>query len=426
MNFEKTCEIIVIKYGIPEIENKCIKSIENNTDLKKYKLTIFDNFQKKINLGKLWNDLISKSDSEYICLLNSDTIVEPSWLDKLLEVFDEEVKVGIASSLTDNCAGIQSQFKKVSGYEAIHTDMLSGFCLVFPKNIWKEVGRVREDFGFYGQETEFALRVRELNKVLIIRKDVFIHHEGGASRKKAEERGEMTLKSDRIISKTIFDKLQQDKINIYIGYCLFSLINLNTNITKDEIIDKRKHYFLKTLDGIYKNTDNKYNYKVFVIDNSVTTTEKEILSKLQEQYSFRVIPGTDNALLIGWAYNEAVRNNESKWIVITDNDIVFNKEWLNNSFGLLNKYPQIKYLDLINWYQNDNIKVLKNTEDIQFVDSIHGAVLAERKNWLELGYQENDRFYNRGNIESLIVARSLKHFATHIGLMKCNGHMREW
>ena len=75
---------------------------------------------------------------------------------------------------------------------------------------------------------------------------------------------------------------------------------------------------------------------------------------------------------------------------------------------------------------NNNIKVLKSTEDIQFVNAIHGAVLAERKNWLELGYQENDRFYNRGNIESLIVARSLIHLATHIGLMKCNGHMREW
>ena len=73
--------IILIRYKNPEVEDRCIKSIEQFTDLNRHKLTVFDNAPENINLGKLWNRLIEESDEEVICLLNSDTVIEGEWAD---------------------------------------------------------------------------------------------------------------------------------------------------------------------------------------------------------------------------------------------------------------------------------------------------------------------------------------------------------
>src|SRR3972149_10392362 len=97
-----TTDIIIVKYNTPELEKKCIESVMKNTDVS-YHLTIFDNYPSKHNLGQLWNRLIRNSESEYICLLNSDTTVENSWLSKLLTTFNNfEKKVGCVGPSTDN------------------------------------------------------------------------------------------------------------------------------------------------------------------------------------------------------------------------------------------------------------------------------------------------------------------------------------
>jgi cellulose synthase/poly-beta-1,6-N-acetylglucosamine synthase-like glycosyltransferase len=207
-------EIIVLKFNNPEVEDNCIKSVIACTT-SPYSLTVYDNYPQNNNIGGLWNRLIDNSDCEYICLLNSDTIVPTGWLEKLLDTFNISEKVGVVGPSTDNSHNSQSKlvddkiisinfstFKLPDG----KPEILSGFCLVFPKKVWAEVGGFPEDYGFYGQEVKFIDNILEAGYYQIWRKDVFIHHEGSATVKKLaregkfDEAAERKLANDRRIS----------------------------------------------------------------------------------------------------------------------------------------------------------------------------------------------------------------------------------
>lgn len=177
--------IIVVKYKSPEEEERCIESVKQFTDLTKHSLTVFDNAPENINLGKLWNQLIEASDDEVICLLNSDTEVEEGW-DRLAEFIlwnGQANKIGAVGPVTDNCRTKQKGMKRAESFEEISD--LSGFCYVFKKSTWEEVGGFPEDFPFYGQETAFNRLLQKNGYKLMVDRRVFVHHEGSASIKKS-------------------------------------------------------------------------------------------------------------------------------------------------------------------------------------------------------------------------------------------------
>lgn len=174
-------EIIVILYKNPEVEERCLESVRKFTDLNKHKLTVFDNAPENINLGKLWNQLIEESDEEVICLLNSDCVVEEGWT-RIEETFEQIENVGAIGPVTDNCGTIQKGMPK--GYEMKLANDISGFCYVFRKSVWKEVGGFPEDMPFYGQESIFNRKLQDHGYDLWIDRRVFVHHDKGASYKK--------------------------------------------------------------------------------------------------------------------------------------------------------------------------------------------------------------------------------------------------
>lgn len=186
-------EIIVVLFNCPAVEKRCIDSVLKHT--KEYKLTVYDNYPKNENLGKLWNRLISQSDCRYICLLNSDTVVEKAWLPKLLRGFEMSAETRIAGPTTDNSMNPQAVGKKQEGFEKV--DSLGGFCYLFPKSHWEEMGGFNENFPFYGQESDFNRKTLRAGYHLCWVRNVFVHHEGSASIKAAEKRGEMKLNEER-------------------------------------------------------------------------------------------------------------------------------------------------------------------------------------------------------------------------------------
>jgi len=195
-------EIILVRYKLPEIEKDCMASVVEYTDVP-YSLRVFDNASENHNLGKLWNRLIGESEAEYICLLNTDTIVEQDWLKKLLEVFEKEEGVGAVGPSTNGARNAQKTKEKFKRYEVSDFIQdfpgwcLSGFCIVFPKRAWKQVGGFAEDFGFYGQEVVFLDKFTKAGLKQMWRKDVFIHHDHSSSAKAAQKRGEMNELEER-------------------------------------------------------------------------------------------------------------------------------------------------------------------------------------------------------------------------------------
>ena len=196
-------DIIIVKYNNKEVEDDCIKSVLEHTK-GNYHLTIYDNYPENHNLGKLWNRLIKQSDAEYVCVLNSDTIVTEGWLEKMMESFELIEDVGVVGPSTDNARNHQAD--KVNeiliDYGKTYPNwMLSGFCLLFPKTVIEAVGGFPEDFGFYGQEVSLIKRLEDNGFKQIWRTDAFVRHVGSSSAKKAEADGEFDEKKERAEAK---------------------------------------------------------------------------------------------------------------------------------------------------------------------------------------------------------------------------------
>jgi len=201
---KSSVEIILVKYNVPDFERNTITSVINNTS-EPYHMTAWQNRVKDESLSVIWNKLIKRSTADYICLLNTDVEVTPDWLDDLLEVFEKEKYVGIVSCVTNAC-GVAKQRQPVkTKYQVEDSKQLSGFCLVFPKKVWKEVGGFDEDYELYGEDSQFCVDVRKLGYRLLIRRDVFVYHYKGQSSIKARCEGKDTLaiaaKSARLFTK---------------------------------------------------------------------------------------------------------------------------------------------------------------------------------------------------------------------------------
>jgi len=184
---EPRATIIMVRYRQPEMENRCIESVKRHTDLNVHRFLVADNSKTDKNLGALWNDLIAGVTTTYVMLLNSDTVVEPGWLDKLIATA-EETGADAVGPMTDKC-GIAFQMGHVTKSKAIRSvPTLSGFCVLIRRSSWHRAGGFREDFPFYGQESNLMDRFN----LKVLRRDVFVHHEAGGSllaEGRAEERG---------------------------------------------------------------------------------------------------------------------------------------------------------------------------------------------------------------------------------------------
>lgn len=184
---EKITDCIIVDYATPEYTQQCIHSVLINTDAP-YHLTVYDNYFFDDNLSVVWNRLIERSDADYICLLNSDTEVEPKWLTDLLDCFDENT--GIVGPVTNKCGyPIQIRNEASDAVSTYITDHLSGFCMVFPKAVWQEVGGFNEEYELYGEDDEFCRDVRNAGYDLKVAEHVYVHHYKSKSKKVAEERG---------------------------------------------------------------------------------------------------------------------------------------------------------------------------------------------------------------------------------------------
>jgi GT2 family glycosyltransferase len=189
------CEIIMVRYGLPELEQECVDSIREYTGDVDYHLTDHDNYEADESLSKVWNDLIRESEAEYICLLNNDTRVEEAWLSRLLECFEEDENLGALGPMTNASTGPQGSPKYRTKDKRLLAAKypLVGFCLVFPKRIWEEIGGFDEAFELYGEDSDFCMEVQTRGYATMIRTDVFIFHHGKSSTPIAEARGKDIL-----------------------------------------------------------------------------------------------------------------------------------------------------------------------------------------------------------------------------------------
>lgn len=185
---------------------------------------------------------LAASTGDYVILLNSDTIVTLEWVDRMLTCAEQNPRVGMVGPLSNTAswqsipeiehhgdwapnplpAGvtIEKMGQLVARYSArTYPSMpfLNGFCLLIRRQLLDEVGCFdEENFGVgYGEENDYALRVREAGWRLALADDAYVYHAQGRSY--TDERRKAL--SDRA-GVALAKKHGQEIIDKGVAYCL--------------------------------------------------------------------------------------------------------------------------------------------------------------------------------------------------------------
>ncbi len=226
-----------LSIGIPvhnqiDYLKKCIDSIYTNTSVSFEIIIVDDNSDGEIQMfidslstshgnikyirnqeqkGFPYNcNLISYSAiGEYLCILNSDTVVTKGWELKLLEPFQKHMDLGITGPST--CYGRAKNYDEVSQQldflyenrfnltmqevsslgkrigdayagEFYFTEYVNGFCMMIDPKVFSVVGFFDKKFGLGSrEEVEFVDRLRSKGFKVGWVKDSYVHHYGHRS-----------------------------------------------------------------------------------------------------------------------------------------------------------------------------------------------------------------------------------------------------
>ncbi|QHW33409.1 glycosyltransferase family 2 protein [Paenibacillus rhizovicinus] len=212
--------IIIPSFNQRDYLQKCIESIHDHTP-SPYEIIVVDNastdgsaeylqsvggvvryrvLDRNRGFAGATNVGLMMAKGNKLLLLNNDTIVTPHWLDNLLACLNSDPNIGMVGPVTNYISGDQRievpyteengilpfarRFNASDPAKWQRTDRLTGFCLLFRRELWEQTGYLDEGFEIGNfEDDDFNIRVRLQGYALIIARDTFIHHFGSVSMK---------------------------------------------------------------------------------------------------------------------------------------------------------------------------------------------------------------------------------------------------
>ena len=226
------CSIGIVTYNSEAIIDNCLKNIASNCATE-IEVSIFDNNSSdstkekikadfpKVNLIESSNNqgfaygvnrLVENSSSEYILIMNPDVTINKNTLDCLIETLDTNPDCVVSAPITLDLKGnpennarrfpsITTQFfesifggelaRKLNKSEQLkgpkgdtkyfETEWIKGAIWMIRKQLFLEIGKMREDFFLYSEETEFALRAYLKGYKFLLNSNSEAQHVGGDS-----------------------------------------------------------------------------------------------------------------------------------------------------------------------------------------------------------------------------------------------------
>lgn len=155
-----------------------------------------NNYAAANNLGA------ASSSSEYIVCLNTDTRVEPDWLDALVSCAETDPRIGVVGSLVLDSSGriASSGIDPREGFTWVDRQQgepreaatggdvfgVSGCAVLYRRACWDQVGGLDEDFHMYYEDVDMSLRCRAAGWRIVSCPRSVVHHECHASIEKAD------------------------------------------------------------------------------------------------------------------------------------------------------------------------------------------------------------------------------------------------
>lgn len=162
------------------LKNKTFKLINNKENL---------GFVKTCNKG------MKLAKTNYIVLLNSDTIIPKNFTEKIIKCLDSDPKIGLASPISSNSNAyyipmrpgynLEKMNKKIQNEHQATYPLISeaeGFCFCINKKVIDQQGYLDEIYGKgYHEEVDFSYRAITNGWKIVLIDDLYVYHKRQAS-----------------------------------------------------------------------------------------------------------------------------------------------------------------------------------------------------------------------------------------------------
>ena len=212
--------IQIVNYNSRNNLRTCLQSIRENVfDRKNLQVTVINNDEKElgnfldgfeaelieinknIGFGKAHNLGSKKAKGEYILLLNPDAKLFSGTIEKMLEVFLADEKIGIVGPIhvgENEISGEEHFGKRKTPFSTIgtkifleeiksdaenifETDWVSGGAMMIRKNLFSELGGFDENYFMYFEDVDLCLQAKKKGWKIAVHPETKIFHESGQS-----------------------------------------------------------------------------------------------------------------------------------------------------------------------------------------------------------------------------------------------------
>lgn len=223
----RSCDIILPVHNSFSLVTECIEFLLQCTSSQNYHLYIIDDYSdrttnnylvskaethshvslhrnpKKLGFVQSCNHGITLGNSFYLVLLNSDVVVTPGWLERLIECAESDSRIGSVNPLTNHASQINLPIAPGAnfyGMDEIALDVFTsneypdvvtgvGFCMLLRRSALEKVGVFDEIYGRgYCEESDLCMRLTTNGYRTVVANNVYVYHKGRASFRNREER----------------------------------------------------------------------------------------------------------------------------------------------------------------------------------------------------------------------------------------------
>lgn len=223
----QACDIILPVYNGLTFVKECINSILACTGDSTYRLYVVDDCSDSYTMSFLENQAreypqcislhrniqnlgfvrscntgIKLGSAPYVVLINSDVIVTPGWLSRLIRCAESDSRIASVNPFSNYASNINiplvpgSNFYGIDSVLAQHSprsypDVVTGvgFCMLLRRSALEDVGLFDEIFGQgYCEDSDLCMRLTSRGYRTVIADDVYVYHKGRATFTNRDER----------------------------------------------------------------------------------------------------------------------------------------------------------------------------------------------------------------------------------------------